>query len=150
MALSKSNKIYPMTKIKLTLVLCILTAITYSCKDKNNEGSQMKEVMAIHDELMPKMGTIGKLVSQLDEKITNEASSDNYATAREELKAAHKAMMDWMKGFGDRFDGDEILKAKALTETKQKWLDEEETKVKTLRNQINSSIENAEALLKGN
>ena len=64
----------------------------------------MKEVMAIHDELMPKMGTIGELVSQLDEVMTNDASSDNYATAREDLKASHKAMMDWMKGFGDRFD----------------------------------------------
>jgi hypothetical protein len=110
----------------------------------------MKGVMAIHDEVMPKMGTIGKLVSQLDEKITNDASSENYVAAREDLKAAHKAMMDWMKGFGDRFDGDEILNGKALTEEKQKWLDEEEDKVKALRDQINSSIKKAEALLKEN
>jgi hypothetical protein len=110
----------------------------------------MKGVMAIHDEVMPKMGTIGKLVSQLDEKITNDASSEDYVAAREDLKAAHKAMMDWMKGFGDRFDGDEILNGKALTEEKQKWLDEEEDKVKALRDQINSSIKKAEALLKEN
>jgi|TARA_R110000868_G_scaffold409626_1_gene695501 hypothetical protein len=139
-----------MTKNKLILVLSVLIAFTYSCKDKNNEGSQMKEVMAIHDELMPKMGTIGKLVSQLDEVMTNDASSDNYAAAREDLKASHKAMMDWMKGFGDRFDGDEILKGKTLSEEKQKWLDEEETNVKALRDQINSSIKRAEDLLKGN
>lgn len=110
----------------------------------------MKEVMAIHDELMPKMGTIGELVSQLDEVMTNDASSDNYAAAREDLKASHKAMMDWMKGFGDRFDGDEILKGKTLSEEKQKWLDEEETNVKALRDQINSSIKKAEELLKSN
>ena len=139
-----------MTKNKLILVLSLLIAFTYSCKDKNNEGSQMKEVMAIHDELMPKMGTIGKLVSQLDEVITNDASSDNYAAAREDLKASHKAMMDWMKGFGDRFDGDEILKGKTLTDEKQKWLDEEETNVKALRDHINSSIKRAEDLLKTN
>lgn len=110
----------------------------------------MKDVMAIHDEVMPKMGTIGQLVSELDQKITNDTSSNDYVTAKEDLKAAHKAMMDWMKNFGDRFDGDEILKGKALTEEKQKWLDEEETKVKALKEQINSSIEQAQDLLKNN
>tara|TARA_R100001369_G_scaffold77371_1_gene106728 strand:+ start:1324 stop:1656 length:333 start_codon:yes stop_codon:yes gene_type:complete len=110
----------------------------------------MKSVMAVHDEVMPKMGTISKLVSQLDEKITNDTSSDNYVAAREDLKEAHKAMMDWMKGFGDRFDGDEILNGKALTEEKQKWLDEEEAKVKALKDQINSSIKQAEDLLQSN
>ncbi|PXX31541.1 hypothetical protein C7972_101378 [Arenibacter sp. ARW7G5Y1] len=131
-------------------MLSVLIAVAYSCKDQNNDNSQMKNVMAIHDEVMPKMGTIGKLVSQLDEKITNDASSDDYVAAREELKVAHKAMMDWMKGFGDRFDGDEILNGKALTEEKQKWLDEEESKVKALKDQINSSIGQAEELLKDN
>ena len=131
-------------------MLSVLIAVAYSCKDQNNDNSQMKNVMAIHDEVMPKMGTIGKLVSQLGEKITNDASSDDYVAAREELKVAHKAMMDWMKGFGDRFDGDEILNGKALTEEKQKWLDEEESKVKALKDQINSSIGQAEELLKDN
>ena len=136
-----------MTKKKLFLVLSIIIAVAYSCKDQNKENSQMKSVMAVHDEVMPKMGTIGKLVSQLEEKITNDDSSNDYVAAREELKAAHKAMMDWMKGFGDRFDGDEILNGKALTEEKQKWLDEEEAKVNALKDQINSSIKKAEDLL---
>jgi len=139
-----------MTKKNLILILSILIAATYSCKDQAKENSQMKSVMAIHDEVMPKMGTIGRLVAQLDEKITNDATSDDYASAREELKTAHKAMMDWMKGFGERFDGDEILKGKTLTEEKQEWLDEEEAKMKALRDQINSSIKKAEDLLEGN
>ncbi|MDX1328353.1 MAG: hypothetical protein R3299_11675, partial [Arenibacter sp.] len=57
------------------------------------------------------------------------------------------SMMDWMKNFGERFDGDEIMKGKSLTEEKQQWLDEEEVKVKALRDQINTSIKNAEDLL---
>ncbi|MEZ4969366.1 MAG: hypothetical protein R2814_06865 [Flavobacteriaceae bacterium] len=139
-----------MTKKKLILILSVIIAVAHSCKDQNKENSQMKDVMAIHDEVMPKMGTIGQLVSELDQKITNDTSSNDYVTAKEDLKAAHKAMMDWMKNFGDRFDGDEILKGKALTEEKQKWLDEEETKVKALKEQINSSIEQAQDLLKNN
>ena len=110
----------------------------------------MKDVMAVHDEVMPKMGTISQLVSELDEKITNDTSSNDYVAAKEELKAAHKAMMDWMKSFGDRFDGDEILNGRALTEEKQKWLDEEEAKVKALKEQINSSIKQAQDLLQHN
>ena len=137
-----------MTKKHIILFLSALITLTYSCKEEDKENSQMKQVMAIHDEVMPKMGTIGKLVSQLDEKITNDPASDSLADAREDLKAAHKAMRDWMKGFGERFDGDEILKGKALTPEKQKWLDEEEAKVKALRDQINTSISRAQELLK--
>jgi|SRR5690606_2803512 len=139
-----------MTKKKLILILSVIIAVAYSCKDKNKENSQMKDVMAVHDEVMPKMGTISQLVSELDEKITNDTSSNDYVAAKEELKAAHKAMMDWMKSFGDRFDGDEILNGKALTEEKQKWLDEEEAKVKALKEQINSSIKQAQDLLQHN
>jgi len=55
--------------------------------------------------------------------------------------------MNWMKGFGDRFDSEEILEGKALTSEKQKWLNEEEVKVKAVKEQINTSIEKAEMLL---
>ena len=64
-----------------------------------------------------------------------------------DLQIAYKAMMDWMNGFGDRFDSDEILNGKELTPQKQEWLNEEEEKVNALKKQINSSIERAEALL---
>ena len=57
-------------------------------------------------------------------------------------------MMDWMKGFGDRFDSDEIMNGKALSKQKEAWLIEEEEKVTIMRDMINNSITNAEALLK--
>ncbi len=56
-------------------------------------------------------------------------------------------MMDWMKGFGDSFDGEEFMKGKTPTEEKQKILDQQEKSVEALRDQMNSSIENAEKLL---
>ena len=65
-----------------------------------------------------------------------------------DLQKANESMMDWMKGFGDRFTSDEILNGGELTEEKQMWLNEEEKKVIALREQINMSIENAEKLLK--
>jgi len=56
-------------------------------------------------------------------------------------------MMDWMKDFGDRFNHEEILEGKELTEEKQQWLNEEEEKVKEVKEKINGSIARAEALL---
>ncbi|QWX83292.1 hypothetical protein H0I23_12630 [Cellulophaga sp. HaHaR_3_176] len=138
-----------MKKITLLISFALLT-LTFSCKEKpkNEEPSQMLQVMAVHDEVMPKMSTIGKLIGQIDDKINKEGSSEALVNAKQELKDSNKAMMDWMRGFGDRFDTDEIMKGKALTDEKKKFLDEEEIKVNALRDKMNSSIQNAEAILK--
>ena len=132
----------------------IFTILVISCKEEgkkeNAEPTQMQEVMAIHDEVMPKMGKINTLIQELNAKIDTTEAGTQYVEAKKDLEAAHKFMMDWMKGFGDRFTSDEIMKGKSLSDEKKKWLDEEEEKVNELRNQINSSIENAEELLKNN
>ena len=126
------------------------TVTLVSCKEekKENESSQMKAVMAIHDEVMPKMSTLGSMVKELGSKEDSTKIGLEYKQAKEDLQASHKSMMDWMQGFGNRFDSDEILNGKALSEEKQKWLNEEEEKIKALREQINTSIEQAKTLLK--
>ena len=60
-----------MKKFIFLSVLIISTTFS-SCKEvkKAPEGpTQMEKVMAIHDEVMPKMGTIGKLVGELKAKV---------------------------------------------------------------------------------
>lgn len=140
-----------MKLLKLTLALAVVLFTATNCKNENKEAakekSQMQEVLAVHDEVMPKMGTIGNLISQIDDKLKDTDSIEALTKANQDLKDAHKAMMDWMKGFGERFDSEEILKGKALTDEKQRFLDEEEIKVKALRDKMNSSIKNAEDLL---
>ncbi|MEM8847892.1 MAG: hypothetical protein AAFY00_04530 [Bacteroidota bacterium] len=124
--------------------------VCLSCKEqkKESEGpTQMEEVMAVHDEVMPKMGKLGKLVGELKSKVDTTEVGQQYAASMKELQDANKSMMDWMMNFGNRFDSEEILEGKALTEEKQAWLNEEEEKVKALKEQINSSIEKAESLL---
>jgi len=137
------------------ILAVVLLISSISCKDEKKEASkasneQMKEVMAIHDEVMPKMSAMGSFVSELSSKEDSTVIGLQYKAARRDLQDAHKAMMDWMQGFGSRFDSDEILNGKELSEQKQNWLDEEEEKVKALREQINSSIENAEKILELN
>ena len=137
-------------KKKVILYFTILAISFTSCKQEKKEDAQptqMEQVMAIHDEVMPKMSTINSLIEKLNDKVDTTEIGIKYEKAKADLQAANKTMMDWMVGFGDRFDTDEIMKGKALTDEKQKWLDEEEVKIKELQNQINRSIKNAEALL---
>ena len=136
---------------KIHIIAFLFLVALFACKEqkKTPEGpTQMEEVMAIHDEVMPKMGKLGKLVGELKEKIDTTETGKQYESAMKDLQEANRSMMDWMMNFGDRFDSDEILDGKALTEQKQLWLNEEEEKVKKLKEQINSSIARAEALLK--
>jgi hypothetical protein len=139
--------------MKKIIVLLSLLALTVNngCREEKKEGdqpTQMEKVMSIHDELMPKMGTIGKLVGELNKKTDSTETGMAYEKAKKDLQEAHQEMMDWMKGVGDRFDYEEIMKGKELSKQKQEWLMEEERKVKALQEKINSSIENAEKLLR--
>ncbi len=133
-----------------SILICTVLFLSFSCKEEKKapEGSsQMDEVMAIHDEVMPKMGTIGKLVGDLKAKVDTTEMGQKYEVAMKDLQDANTAMMDWMKDFGDRFNHEEILEGKELTQEKQQWLDEEEEKVKVVKEKINGSIARAEALL---
>jgi len=138
-----------MKKLFTLLTIAGLLSIT-SCKDskKVDEPSRMEQVMDIHDEVMPKMGTLGKLVGQLKPMADSLGAESIEAKAMKDLQQANKAMMDWMQGFGNRFDSEEIMNGKELSEEKEQWLKEEEEKVKKVKEDINSSIERAEEILK--
>lgn len=131
------------------LLIFSLLFTSLSCKEKNTEPAknQMAEVMAIHDEVMPRMSEISKLVSELKPLADSTAQGQKYQAAMTDLQDAHDAMMEWMRNFGDRFNPDEILHGKDLTEQKQQWLDEEEQRVRALQDKINGSIERAEKVL---
>ncbi len=136
--------------MKYSIFLAAFLFLAISCKqgEKASEKStQMENVMAIHDEVMPKMGKLGKLVGELKSKVDTTETGQQYKAAMKDLQEANVAMMDWMQSFGSRFDSDEILNGKELSAQKQEWLNEEEENVKALKEQINSSIEKAENLL---
>lgn len=82
-----------MRKIILFAAIPLLIFIV-SCKEEK-ENTQMKEVMAIHDEVMPKMGELGSLVGELTRKEKDSTElRTQYEQARRDLQAAHKSMMD--------------------------------------------------------
>ena len=139
--------------IFLLLFIAASTVLT-SCKEEKKteatvtNSSQMKAVMAIHDEVMPKMGKIGRLVGKLKPMIDTTAQGREYEKAIKNLQGANKAMMTWMQDFGNKFDSDEIMNGKELSEQKKIILNTEEENIKMVKEKIESSIANAEALLK--
>jgi len=137
--------------MKRILLLLVVVLVTLTCKEaqkETQEPTRMERVIAVHDEVMPKMGTIGKLISELESKVDSTSVGKQYEVAIDDLEDGYNMMMDWMKGFGDRFDSDEIMEGKALTKEKEALLIEEEEKVNIMKDKINSSIANAQALLK--
>lgn len=121
-----------------------------SCRESKNESGenpQMSAVMAQHDAMMLKMGTIGKLATEIKPRVDSTKQGQKYARALADLQEANESMMSWMQGFGVRFEPDEILNGKELNEQKQEWLREEAKKMEALSVRINSSISNAESLL---
>lgn len=110
-------------------------------------SDRMEEVIAVHDQVMPEMKTIANLVAELKPLADSTGADSRYAAAMEDLQEAHQSMMDWMQGFGDRFDHEEIMKGKALSDEKQAWLVEEQEKVEAMRDQVLGSIEQAREVL---
>ncbi len=131
------------------LVLAIVLALAGCGEEKKQQAGteRMAEVLAVHDQVMPEMETIGKLVAQLKPLADSSATGSPYRNAMEDLQEAHRSMMDWMKGFGDRFDHAEIMEGKALTPEKQEWLKEEQLKVESMRDKVYNSIEQARRVL---
>ena len=136
---------------KNAILLIVMISLTLSCKNEPKETkklTRMERVIAVHDEVMPTMGAIGKLISALETKVDSSVIGKQNKIAKDDLEEAYNYMMDWMKGFGERFDSEEILEGKTLSKQKADWLIEEEEKVNIMRDKINSSITKAEALLK--
>lgn len=136
----------------LTVCSLSLLLLTGACKGEKKEGpgqepNRMEVVLAVHDEVMPQMSEIGRLVARLKPLADSTETGLPYLKAMKDLQNAHQSMMDWMKGFGDRFDHAEVMEGKELSPQKQEWLVEEEVKVRAMRDQVVESISAARALL---
>ncbi|NNE76686.1 MAG: hypothetical protein HKN31_06390, partial [Pricia sp.] len=107
------------------------------------EKTTMEEVMASHDTVMDEMPKLVQLIGKLETKAKTSNNKQKYLNAIADLKSANKSMMDWMAGFGGRFEADEMMKGKKLSEEKQKLLLEEKKKIVIVKEEIASSISQA-------
>ncbi len=108
----------------------------------------MSRILAIHDEVMPEMGTISGLIGQLEPKFLADSTLVNYGTSVEELKQANGAMMQWMMDFSEEFTTDEIMGKTHIDGQKQELLDRYEDSANRLKDQMLGAIDRAQEVLK--
>ena len=132
-------------------IILITLALLVGCSDqKKSAVDELKDnVMAVHDEVMPKMGDIMKYKKQLNNRIdelVDDGAEENAEKIAELKKAvdnldnSHKDMMNWMHQFNSNFDDmveDEIMK----------YLNEQMKKIENVANTTNAALKNAEEIL---
>ncbi|GAB2797505.1 hypothetical protein GCM10027275_48720 [Rhabdobacter roseus] len=141
------------TKLPLLLPILLLMACG-SETDKVNEAE--KEVMTIHDQVMPRMDDLMTLKAQLTARLADldslqEAGVSSNTTAEERMKAydlsrqlslADSLMMEWMY----QYQGDS---AKALSSDEAlAYFRKEKEKIEDVKEKTDKSIQEAEAFLK--
>lgn len=99
--------------------LLVLSVLTFSCQSgQENEIKELKEqVMALHDEVMPKMSelryTRKDLLLQADSlQNSDSARAASLSAAADAIDAANDGMRKWMQNFQPDFQGteEEVLK----------------------------------------
>ncbi len=128
--------------IYMRYMTLIIIAFVLGCKpgDYSPEVKQLfDEVMAIHDEVMPEMGTIHKLKKQLGPLQGNDTRSDHVEELMARLDSAGVLMMDWMADFKVPGDAEEHIQID--------YLINEKTRIEEISNAMKSSIESAKSYL---
>lgn len=115
------------------------TTHDHHAKPQGNEALY-QEVMAVHDEVMPKMDEIYKLKEALRKQMTNPAEQPEIQTTITNLDSASALMFTWMNQFNPPADSEGVEKAKA-------YLEEEKKKIEQVRDAMIQSIDEAKAVM---
>ena len=131
-----------MKKIKILVPIILFTFLSACDKKPDNQKIMIDEVMAIHDEVMPKMDEIMSLKSSLDSVSKVSADSVKARELSSALEVADNKMMDWMEEYNP-----DLLKGKSSEEISKYYADEK-AKISSVKDLTDKSIEDAKAFLK--
>ena len=135
----------PFSVLLLFLASCS-SDISTEKEPKLSEREQLyKEVMEIHDAVMPKMSDINRVKRNLDDQIETDSLIDDNLNSKVsiiilELTAAEESMMEWMKGF-------KVPKKDQPDEQVVSYLKEEKLKISRVSDQMLSSLEDGTKIL---
>ncbi|WP_461533901.1 hypothetical protein [Sinomicrobium sp.] len=132
-----------------SLLSVIAFTATISCSDKASEEVNKykelyQEIIAVHDEVMPKMGELNKLSKTLKEETDSVSSS--HTGILDSLKLSHTTMMDWMKDFSEKFPygTDPLQKTTEELQRDIELLKTEREEVNKMRDLIEESMAKAQ------
>lgn len=112
--------------------------------EQDDNDKLMAEVMAIHDEVMPEMGSIRRTRKALLEKLentTDEAVGKVLQEQADKLDESHEAMMVWMRQFNPNQDADVTDSAYNI------YLLDQKEKMIEVRDLMVNSLKEGKALL---
>lgn len=134
----------------LFLILSGLSLLT-SCKSEGGEETEHnealvaleKEVIAVHDEVMPKMGRISELKTKLESEAKNpsldSAMQIEVQLSIEALILGDSLMWDWMHNYEKPVN--------APDDSVKTYLENEKIRIRKVSDSMLSAIKNAEDLL---
>lgn len=134
--------------MKHSLFYVFATLFLLSCgnSEKKKEEQLYREVMEIHDEVMPHMGEVMQLTKELDKNIDQLKSEDSttnpqpsiehLTTLKQNLSDADEAMMNWMRKFNTEMDS-------MSHEEKMHYLQDEKEKIQEVKVQVSTVIQEA-------
>lgn len=147
-----------MKRLGYAIIVCSIWLLA-SCGGGNKAAEQKKqqddlakEVIAIHDEVMPKMGeliSLRKKVRQTSDSLTVKAGEGFEQKAAEAaeiitaLEAADQGMMDWMHEYNG---GQGLYEHDAIME----YLQAEKEKITKVKQDMNGSMDRAKQFLENN
>jgi hypothetical protein len=106
------------------------------------------EAMAVHDEVMPKMGVLMEYRGRMQEQIKDSRMNNEFAIAKSKLNEAHDGMMEWMRDYSEKFPYGDPAPA-TLEDIQQKIpvLEQEVEEIKDLKLRTDKIISYAKELL---
>lgn len=127
---------------KTISILFLSTFMMVSCGPKHNDEEVRQlydEVIAIHDDVMPKISDISKLRRKIMKDKVESTESLNHIT---NLEKADDAMMDWMSDF-QKYKS----YADSTKDSKMRYLNNEKIRIQSVSDQMYGSIESANKYL---
>ena len=143
------------TSIQLITIFLFILSACGTQENKNNSNTTVsadelrnnsyQEVIALHDEVMPKMQNIISLQERIQIRIDSLTEIDSTLAVLEELTklnndlaGADKSMMDWMHKFNSKINSNDVSDEVAMT-----YLEEQKVKILEVKERMNNSINSA-------
>lgn len=137
--------------IFIAFALILLNACENPLQNKSNNTPKVeanieiqkqlvKEIMVVHDEVMPMMNSIEEMQKQLRNELAktkDNALKERILSSLSELENADKAMYEWMDNY----------KAEPEASIATQYFTEEKTRVNVMAEKVKKAISNAENLI---
>ncbi|MEX2592015.1 MAG: hypothetical protein WD426_04520 [Anditalea sp.] len=134
-------------RIKISLIGIFILSVFSSCKNNNQVETLKSEVMTIHDEVMPEMGTLMNLQKELKERISrrdnvDQSMADSLNRLVKQLEEADEAMMQWMRTYKEPSEELSQEEAMEYLEMKKNEILEVKEKIKTSETRAKEALQN--------